>query len=71
MGNRVLALIAAALIVWGGYHALGAYLFNHNPWRAVVVAACMGSFLGFWYAMLQARKRRLAAASHDTLRTLE
>jgi hypothetical protein len=64
-------LIAAALIVWGAYHALGAYLFNHNPWRAVMVAACMGSFLGFWFAMLQARKRRLAAASHAARRPLE
>ena len=57
--KRILGGIVVALIVWAVYHAVGAYRLNHNPWRAVIVLACMGGFLGFWWLMLHSRQRRL------------
>lgn len=63
--NRlVLVLIAVAIFAWGVYHAVGAYFFNHNPLRAVVVMACVAGFLGFWGLMLAARSRRMRKAQH-------
>lgn len=58
--KKVLWGIMLAVLTWGAFHAVGAYRFNHNPWRGVVVMACVLGFLGFWAAMLQARKSRLA-----------
>jgi len=46
-------------VAWGTFHAIGAWRFNHNPLRAVVVLVCVGGFLGFWMTMLAVRKRRL------------
>jgi len=57
--NRLILLIAAAVSVWGVYHAVGAYLYNHNPWRGVVVLGCVAAYLGFWSLMLSARRARL------------
>jgi len=47
-------------VVWGIFHAIGAWRLNHNPLRAVVVLACVGAFLGFWMTMLAVRQRRLS-----------
>ncbi len=46
--------------MWGAYVALGAYLYNYNPWRGVIVMACVGLFLGFWLLLLwnQSRDKR-------------
>jgi hypothetical protein len=48
----ILALIMGGMVVWGAYVALGAYLYNYNPWRGLIVMACVGLFLGFWLLML-------------------
>jgi hypothetical protein len=55
--SRIIIAIAAALAVWAAYHAVGAYRFNHNPWRAVMVLASMGIFLGTWWLLLRSRAR--------------
>ena len=55
----VITLIVLAVLAWGVFHAVGAYMLNHNPWRAVMVLGCVAAFLGFWGAMLAARRARL------------
>ena len=57
---RIIRWVALGVIVWGIFHAIGAWRFNNNPLRAVVVLACVGAFLGFWMAMLAVRQRRLS-----------
>jgi membrane protease YdiL (CAAX protease family) len=52
------ALIMGGMLVWGAYVALGAYLYNYNPWRGVIVMACVGLFLGFWLLLLWNQSRR-------------
>ncbi|MBX3412050.1 MAG: hypothetical protein KF708_04975 [Pirellulales bacterium] len=60
MTNRGwIVLIIFALLAWGTFHAVGAYQYNHNPWRAVVVVLCSLAFVGFWLAMLASRRARL------------
>jgi hypothetical protein len=54
-------LIVGGMLVWGAYLALGAYLYNHNPWRAVVVMGCVVAFLGIWMGLMAMRNRRLRA----------
>jgi len=49
-----------AIVVWGCLHAVGAWQLNHDPRRLLVVLGCVAGFLGFWLAMLAARRRRLA-----------
>ena len=57
--NRwIYALIIAGLVGWGLYHAVGAYLFNHNPWRGVVVMACFALFIACWLLLLRTLKPR-------------
>jgi len=57
---RIIAWVAAAILSWGVFHAVGAWRLNHNPLRAVVVLACVLAFLGFWMTMLAVRQRRLS-----------
>lgn len=55
-------LISVAVLVWGLFLALGAYLnfpLNSNPWRFAVVFGCVLAFLGFWWVMLAQRNARL------------
>ncbi len=56
---QIIRWIVLALIAWGIFHAVGAWRFNHNPLRAVVVLVCVAGFLGFWMTMLAVRQRRL------------
>jgi CHASE2 domain-containing sensor protein len=65
--ERILAWIMAALIVWGLFHAVGAWTLNHDPRRPLIVLACVAAFLGFWLALLAARRRRLARSQDGTL----
>jgi type VI protein secretion system component VasK len=58
--ERILAWIMAAIVVWGLFHAVGAWMLNHDARRPLIVIACVAAFLGFWLAMLAARRRRLA-----------
>jgi hypothetical protein len=59
------ALIMVAVVAWGIFHAVGAYRFNHNPMRAVMVLGCVAVYLGFWGLMLAARRARLAREARD------
>jgi hypothetical protein len=63
--ERILALIMGGLLIWGLFHAVGAWTLNHDPRRPLVVIACVAAFLGFWLALLAARRRRL---DHDSRR---
>jgi hypothetical protein len=66
MTNRGwIGLIIVALLAWGGFHAVGAYLYNHNPWRGLIVVACSVAFVGFWLAMLASRRARLSRKQAD------
>jgi hypothetical protein len=49
--------IMVALLVWGGYLALGAIRApgNHATWRGLIVFGCTIAFLGFWAAALAVR----------------
>jgi hypothetical protein len=57
---RIIRWVVAGIVVWGIFHAIGAWRFNHNPLRAVVVLACVAAFIGFWMTMLAVRQRRLS-----------
>lgn len=63
--KRLIAGIILAVSLWGIWLAVGAYLLNHNPWRAVVVLACVFGFIGFWLLMLQSRKKRIGEPKDD------
>lgn len=57
-------LIAAALVVWAGLFALGAYLEwgadrpRHDLRKPLIILACMAGFLTFWGAALWLRAGR-------------
>ena len=51
----LVGLIIAGLLVWGLYHAVGA--FRHGLGNGLVVVASFVLFLGFWGALLAWRKR--------------
>ena len=57
--ERILFWIMAALVVWGLFHAIGAWTLNHDARRPLIVLASVALFLGFWLALLAARRRRL------------
>ncbi|MGD9647963.1 MAG: hypothetical protein AB7U73_19785 [Pirellulales bacterium] len=64
---RLVLLIVAGLLLWGGTLALGAYLNNTTGWAGAVVAACSLTFIGFWGVLLAIRQRRLRrAGEHAT-----
>jgi drug/metabolite transporter (DMT)-like permease len=48
----IIGLIMGGLVVWAVYIAIGSYLYNFNPLRAVLVLGCMAAFLGFWLLLL-------------------
>jgi predicted permease len=56
--RRWIVLLVAALTAWGLYHAVGAFLFNKDVRRGLVVFACMALFLAFWLSLLKLRKSR-------------
>jgi len=59
--------IMVAVLVWGGYLALGALQArgNHPSWRGLIIFGCTLAFLGFWWLALTLRARRVAAAEAD------
>ena len=62
--------IMVALLVWGGYLAIGAVQSggNHRSLRGLIVFGCVLAFLGFWLAALAVRQRRLRReAAEDEL----
>jgi predicted permease len=56
--RRWIVLLVVALAAWGLYHAIGAFLFNKDVRRGLVVLACMALFLAFWLSLLMLRKKR-------------
>ncbi|MEI6037335.1 MAG: hypothetical protein WCQ91_05355 [Planctomycetota bacterium] len=56
--ERLLRWIMGGIVLWGAFHALGAWTLNHDARRPLVVLACVAAFLGFWLAMLASRNRR-------------
>lgn len=58
--------IMVAVLTWGIYHAIGAYRYNHNPMRAVMVLGCVAAYLGIWCLLLAARRARLEREAADT-----
>ena len=61
----------AAIVVWGLFHAVGAWTLNHDARRPLIVIACVAAFLGFWLALLASRRRRLAQQSRAQVGTGE
>jgi drug/metabolite transporter (DMT)-like permease len=57
--SRLIWLLILAVLVWGIYHAVGAYLLNHNPYRALMVMLCVVGYLAFWMFLLRRRQSRL------------
>lgn len=57
--ERLIRWIMLAIVGWGVIHAIGAWRFNHDARRPLVVLACVLAFLGFWSLMLAARRKRL------------
>ena len=66
--DRTVRWVMAAVALWGGLLALGALLFGYdpesrqvalsvNPVRGLIVAACVGAFLGGWGLLLRRRNR--------------
>ncbi len=63
MRRYAIPLIVLAVVGWGIFHAVGAYQFNHNPLRGVVVMVCVAGYLGIWMLLLRVRKAQLDAAA--------
>jgi hypothetical protein len=60
--SRLIWLLIVAVLAWGIYHAVGAYVMyrpNNNPYRAVVVLVCVLAYLGFWLLLLKRRQSRV------------
>jgi predicted ferric reductase len=49
---RLILGIMAAIVVWGLFHAIGAWRLNNDVRRLFVVLGCVAAFLGFWGALL-------------------
>jgi len=58
MPSRIIWGLMAAICLWGLFHAYGAFQLNHNPWRAVVLVLCVGTFLAFWGLMLHLARHK-------------
>lgn len=57
-GTRGIGLIMLAVLAWGGLLALGAYRYNLDPRKAVIVLGCVGTFLGLWGLLLAGWSQR-------------
>jgi protein-S-isoprenylcysteine O-methyltransferase Ste14 len=57
--------IMVALLVWGGYLAIGAFKNGGNAptIRGLIVFGCVLAFLAFWLAALAVRQRRMGLAA--------
>ncbi|MBA4017627.1 MAG: hypothetical protein C0483_10680 [Pirellula sp.] len=65
MNVRLIVLIILGVLAWGTFHAVGAYYFNHDVRRPLMVLGCTVAFLGFWLVMLRSRSRRLQREHDD------
>jgi hypothetical protein len=61
---RPIALLAAALVIWAGLFAAGAYLnlgadrTSRDVRKPLIILGCMATFLTFWGTALWLRARR-------------
>ena len=55
--RTIIAVLVGVLLLWAAYIAVGAYLYNRNPWRVVLVMACMAAFVGSWLLLLWKKGR--------------
>jgi hypothetical protein len=64
---RIIQGIMVALLVWGGYLAIGAVQAGgpRPALRGLVVFGCSLFFLGFWLVALAVRQRRLDRERHE------
>ena len=58
--ERIIRWIMLGIVIWGVFHAFGAWRLNHDPRRMLVVLGCVAAFLGFWLVMLASWRRRHA-----------
>jgi hypothetical protein len=60
--RNLLIGLTVALLIWGGFLAVGSSLGGANlqrsAGRGLVIFVCTAAFLGFWWALLLFRKRR-------------
>jgi len=61
--RRWIVGLVLALAAWGLYNAIGAYLFNHDIRRGVVVTVAMAAFLGWWLLLLRFRGKKQSKPS--------
>ncbi len=61
--ENIIRWIMIGIVIWGIAHAIGAWTLNHDARRPLIVLACVAAFLGFWTALLAARRRRLNNSS--------
>jgi hypothetical protein len=54
------------LVAWGGVHAYGAYLLNHNPLRGLVIGGFTAGFLAFWGLLIYLKWDRLAPRATES-----
>ena len=59
--------IMVAILVWGGYLAIGAFQDkgNHANLRGLIVFGCTLGFLALWLGALSARKRRIEREAEE------
>ena len=62
----ILMLVFATVLAWGTYLAVGAYLYNNDPRRGLIVMGSFAFFLAFWGAMLGLRARRTNSSSEPS-----
>lgn len=55
---NLIQVIMVALLVWGGYLAIGAIRApgNLSMWRGLIIFGCTIAFLGVWAAALAVRR---------------
>jgi len=51
-----LRVLFLALFLWGLYHTLGVFLYNHDPRKAAIVFVCTAGFVAFWAMLLLLRR---------------
>ena len=57
--QRPILIIMAAVMLWGLLHALGAYLFEHDFRKPLIVCGVMLAFLAAWAVLLANRGRNV------------
>lgn len=58
LAARLIVAIMLGVLLWGTALAIGAYLYNQNIWRGVIVFACTAGFIELWMLLLLIRGRR-------------